>query len=99
MVTLDILKARLSELKPKLQEEYSITQLGIFGSHVRGEQTDNSDIDILVEFAPDISFGLVTFCNLENQLSELLGARVDLVMKDALKPHIGEQVLKEVVYL
>ena len=99
MATLETLKAQLTELKPTLQEQYSITAMGIFGSYVRGEQTDDSDIDILVEFAPNFSFGLVTFCTLENQLTDLLGAKVDLVMKDTLKPHIGEKILQEVVYL
>ncbi|MBT9314001.1 nucleotidyltransferase family protein [Leptothoe spongobia] len=99
MNTLETLKIKLRDLKPKLQQDYQVTQLGLFGSYVRGEQTENSDIDILVEFAPEVSFGLVTFCTLENQLSDSLGQKVDLVMKDALKPHIGKKILEEVIYL
>ncbi len=89
----------LRELLPKIKTQYQIKQLGLFGSYVRGEATENSDIDILVEFYPNINFGLITYCQLENQLSETLGKKVDLVTKDGLKPHIGANILKEVIYL
>ena len=89
----------LRELLPKIKTQYQIKQLGLFGSYVRGEATENSDIDILVEFYPNINFGLITYCRLEKQLSETLGKKVDLVTKDGLKPHIGANILKEVIYL
>jgi uncharacterized protein len=66
---------------------------------VRGEQTPTSDLDILVEFAPDAKFGLVKFCELENYLSDALNLKVDLVMKAGLKPNIGDRILQEVIYL
>ncbi|NBD31492.1 MAG: nucleotidyltransferase [Cyanobacteria bacterium] len=84
---------------PEIKEQYQIKEMGIFGSYVRGENHENSDIDILIEFSPDIEFGLLTFCQLENKLSEKLGKKVDLVTKDGLKPRLGEDILKEVVYL
>jgi uncharacterized protein len=90
-----ILRLNLTEV----QQKYQVQKLGIFGSFVRGEQTDTSDVDILVEFVPNARFGLFTFCQLENELSELLQRKVDLVMKGGLKPRIGEQILKEVIYL
>jgi uncharacterized protein len=99
MEPLEALKARLTELKPALQRDYHITELGIFGSYVRGEQTEDSDIDILVEFDPSFRFGLFTFCYVESYLSDTLGKQVDLVMKEGLKPRIGKQILQEVVYL
>ncbi len=89
----------LKEYLPQLKEEYQIKQLGIFGSYVRGEQTKNSDLDLLIEFNPEARFGLITFCQLENKLSEKLGKKVDLVMKNSLKPYLGKNILKEVVYL
>lgn len=89
----------LKEYLPQLKEEYQIKQLGIFGSYVRGEQTKNSDLDILIEFNPEARFGLITFCQLENKLSEKLGKKVDLVMKNSLKPYLGKNILKEVIYL
>ena len=78
--------------------KYHIKSLGLFGSFVRGEQKPKSDIDILVELEDD-EIDLFEFIKLRNYLSERLGRKVDLVMKDTLKPHIGKQILNEVVYL
>jgi predicted nucleotidyltransferase len=97
--TLDHLLEGLHQRLPELKKQYGIVQLGVFGSYVRGEQTSNSDLDLLVEFDSNRRFGLLTFCELENQLSDLLGVKVDLVMKTGLKPRIGERILAEVQYL
>ncbi|MBW4523235.1 MAG: nucleotidyltransferase family protein [Scytolyngbya sp. HA4215-MV1] len=97
--TLEEILQRLRQVLPQLRSEYGVTSLGVFGSYVRGEQTETSDIDVLVEFEPDRRFGLFQFCHLENELSDLLGRKVDLVMKDGLKPRIGERILQEVMYL
>ncbi|MDI6810793.1 MAG: nucleotidyltransferase family protein [archaeon] len=94
----DIMKT-LAEHKEELQQRYKVKEIGVFGSVVRGEQQRTSDIDILVEFEEGASLGLLKFINLENYLSELLGVKVDLVMKSALKPRIGKHVVKETVYL
>jgi len=99
MEPLDTIKAQLNRLKPSLQNEYHITELGVFGSYVRGEQTPDSDVDILVKFDPNFQFGLFTYCHIENYISDHLGKKVDLVMKKSLKPYIGKQILKEVIYL
>lgn len=99
MQTIVEIKQRLEAAKPLIQQKYHVAQIGIFGSYVRGEQTLKSDVDVLVEFEPGFRFGLLTFCELENYLSDLLGLKVDLVMKKGLKPYIGEQILREVVYL
>ena len=80
---------------PELTDRYGVESLGIFGSLVRGEQREDSDLDILVEFSR--TPGLFDFVALKIELTELLEADVDLVMKRALKPHIGERILKEVV--
>jgi predicted nucleotidyltransferase len=69
----------------------------VFGSYVRGEADKNSDIDVLVEFSEPI--GLFKFIDLEDYLSKLLGAKVDLVTKKALKPRIGSHILEEAVYV
>ena len=99
MTTLKEIQTTLHQHLPKVQQKYQVRRLGIFGSFVRGEQTETSDIDLLVEFDPTARFGLLTFCELENDLSELLKRKVDLVMKDGLKPRIGERILQEVIYL
>jgi len=99
MKTLSDIQQILTQIKPQIQEQYHVTELGIFGSYVRGEQTPDSDVDILVSFDPDYRFGLLTYCELEEHLSQTLGTPVDLVMKDGLKPRIGQHILKEVIYL
>jgi len=87
----------LANNKPLLREQYGVKTLGIFGSYITGKQKETSDVDILVEFERPI--GLLKFVTLEQELSELLGKKVDLVMKSALKPRIGERILKEVRYV
>lgn len=95
MQDLKILQRRLREALPRLTEEHSVESLELFGSYVRGEQKEGSDLDVLVTFreAP----GLIQFIRLEDQLSELLGVQVDLVMKDALKKRVRRSVLQEAV--
>ena len=99
MNKLEQIQQKLNQHLPQIKQDYQIAQLGIFGSYIRGEATKNSDLDILVEFKPQARFGLLTFCQLENHLSELLDIKVDLVMKDSLKPNLGNNILQEVVYL
>ena len=97
MKTLEEIKQWLVKHKLTLQEQYKVSELGIFGSYVRQEQTENSDVDLLVEFSETPS--LLKFVNLENYLSDNLGIKVDLVHKKGLKPRIGERILAEVIYL
>lgn len=80
---------------PLLTERYRVESPGVFGSYVRHNQRPDSDVDILVTFYEPP--GLLKFIELENHLTDILGVKVDLVMKDALKPRIGKRVLSEVV--
>lgn len=93
--TLTGIKTTLKTELPRLRKDYSVMRLSLFGSTVRGENSSRSDIDVLVEFRSPI--GLLKFMELESHLSALLGKKVDLVMKTALKPRIGRQILKEAV--
>ena len=88
---LGLLRSQLSELR----ESYGVSTLSVFGSYVRGENRPRSDLDLLVEFnrAPT----LFQFVRLERHLTAVLGVKVDLVMKTALKPEIGRCILAEVV--
>lgn len=95
---LEKVKKVLKEHKEELRVKYGVKEIGIFGSYVRGENRESSDLDILVEFEDDAKIDLIKFVELENYLSELLGVKVDLVDKTALKPAIGERILQEVVY-
>lgn len=78
---------------PKLNTEFSVSTLEVFGFYVRNEQKVDSDLDVLVTFSkvPD----LLQFIELENYLSDLLGLEVDLVMRSALKPYIGKRIIAE----
>lgn len=97
MDEVDVIIKKLSDQKPFLRNQYGVNALGIFGSYVRGEQKKRSDVDILIDF--EGSIGLLSFVALERHLSDLLGKKVDLVMRSALKPRIGKQILKEVIYV
>lgn len=90
-------KAKIIELKPFLKKEYGIKNIAIFGSYVKGEEKSDSDLDILIEFEKPI--GLLKFVDLKLKLSEILGVKVDLVMKSALKRRIGKRILEEAIYL
>lgn len=77
---------------------YPIKSLGVFGSYARHEAKAQSDLDVLVEFQ-DKSPSLLKIVHLENEMSDLLGLKVDLIEKKTLKPRILENVIKDVVYI
>ena len=85
----------LQEQLPLLAERYHVRSLGIFGSYIRREQRPDSDLDVLVSFSETPS--LLKFIALENHLTDLFGVQVDLVMQEALKPHIGQYIMQEMV--
>jgi uncharacterized protein len=91
--SLENLLKDLRQQLPTLAERYGVETLEVFGSYVRAEQKADSDLDILVTFREAPS--LLTFIAIENDLSDALGVKVDLVMKDSLKPAIGKVILRE----
>lgn len=97
MKTLAEIKENLSQYKSIALGKYQVTDLGIFGSYVRGEQNADSDVDILIDYieAPD----LIELLELEEELSDRLGVPVDVVTKNGLKPRLRERILSEVVYV
>ena len=86
----------LSANKDVLFNKYPIKELGIFGSVARKEENADSDIDILVEFSEPVGWEMV---DLASELEELLGYKVDLVSKKAVKPNLMPFVIKNVVYI
>lgn len=92
----EILRVLKNEL-PHIGEKYGVKSIGLFGSYSRGDQTSESDVDLLVEFGKPI--GLFKFIALEDYLGQRLGAKVELVTEDALKSIIRPYVTKEVVYV
>jgi predicted nucleotidyltransferase len=94
--TVETIRAQLQAMLPELRQRYPIAALGLFGSWVRGEQTPDSDLDVLVELDGPIGWRIVT---LEDEFSARLGLKVDLVPRRGLRPRIGERILAEVVPL
>ena len=97
MKTFEKLKDTLAEHKQELRDRFKVEEIGIFGSYVRKEQKKKSDLDVLVSFSETID--LFTFVELENYLSDILDVKVDLVMKDSLKPRLKDRILNEAVYV
>ena len=92
---IDRIIMELRENKPVLEEKYSVKNLEVFGSYVLGEQRKGSDLDVLVEFSKTID--LFKYMELEEFMSKKLGVKVDLVMKDTLKPRIKDRILNEAI--
>jgi predicted nucleotidyltransferase len=96
MKDLGEIKETLSRQKPVLIEKYKVKEIGIFGSYVRGEQENISDIDILVEFSEPIGW---EFIDLQEYLEDILSLKVDLVTSNALRSQFKERILREVAYV
>ena len=94
------MKNNINKIKQKILpilQEYGVEKVALFGSCVRGEMEEDSDIDILVEIKKDIS--LLDFVGLKQKIEDALGRKVDLVEYDTLKPLLRERILKEQVVL
>lgn len=87
------IKRHLEALKPTLKARFKVESIEIFGSFARGEQTEKSDVDLLVTFSAP--YDLWEFLDLKEFLTEKLHKKVDLVPKDSLKSVIREQILQE----
>lgn len=90
---LEILEAEI----PFLTKTYNIKKIGIFGSYAREEQTEASDIDLLIEVRKPISF--FTLFDLEDYLTSKLGVKVEIVTPNALKEIIVPTIMKDVIYV
>jgi predicted nucleotidyltransferase len=99
MKTLNEIKEILQAQKPYLYEEYGVTELGVFGSYVRGEQRPDSDIDILIVLTDPPRISLLGLVGLEDYLGDLLGAKVQTAIRKNLKPRLKPYIMQEVVML
>ena len=98
MTTIQQVKETIQNRRLQLQEK-GITEIGIFGSYLRGEQRPDSDIDILIDIARPAKIDLFDLLSIEDELAQELNTKVDLVLKSNLKPAIGQNVLSEVEYI
>ena len=97
MKSLKEIKRRLEALNPVLKKNFSVDALELFGSYVRGEQTEKSDLDVLVTFLEPNNVDLFKFIELRLFLKDELGVDVDLIEKDTLKPRLKGQILEEAI--
>lgn len=95
MTTKEEILEQLRNLKPTLNKEFGVKNIGVFGSFAKGQQTELSDIDILVELEKPIGWKYFT---IEPFLQKLLGRKVDLVTEKALRQELKTAILAEVHY-
>jgi predicted nucleotidyltransferase len=88
---------KLKELKPIIAARYKVREISLFGSFVRGEQKENSDIDLLAEF--DENADLIDLIGLELYLEDIFQRPVDIVPKQALRAELRETILQQVVVI
>ncbi len=94
------MKTYIEEIKRKILpilQRYGVKRAGLFGSCVRGEMRENSDIDILVEIEKDIS--LLDFVGIKLEIEEVLGRKIDLVEYSTIKPLLEKRILNEQVVI
>ncbi len=96
MITKNDILTKLKELKPTLYQNYSVKEIGLFGSFSEGDFTEESDIDILVELEKPIGW---KFFSLELYLEQIFKRKIDLVTKNALKNQIKDNILNQVNYV
>jgi len=96
MKNISELKEIIKQHKQELREKFKVKDIAIFGSYVRGEQNQESDIDILVEFCEPVGF---LFIHLADYLEEILGVKVDLITPDAIKSNRREFIMEDLIYV
>ena len=96
-LTLSEIKQILRTHRSHLAEKYGVAEIGVFGSYVRNEQHADSDVDILIELARPPRISLIGLVELEYYLSEIIGIKADVALKQNLRKRIGQRILNEVV--
>lgn len=96
MISKNDILTKLKELKPTLYKEYSVKEIGLFGSFSDETFSEDSDIDLIVEFEKPIGW---KFFSLELYLQKIFNRKIDLVTKNALKDQIKDSILKKVNYV
>lgn len=96
MLTLALIKQKLSELKPKLQEKYPVGKIAVFGSYARNEATEESDVDVMVEITGKMGLNFITMAQ---EIEDYLGIKTDVVSSRAIRPRIMEYIKKDLLYV
>ena len=87
---------QLQKIKPALQEKYGVTELALFGSYSRDEQTDTSDIDIMVSYTKKLG---LEFLDMVYELDDLFDKEVQVVSKDGIKPKYFQAIKEDLIYV
>jgi len=98
MLKKDAINEILRRTKNYLQLQFHVKQIGLFGSYLRNEQHEKSDVDILVEFEKGHK-DFFNYLRLKSYLEEIMNASVDLVMKESVKPRLKDAILGQVHYV
>jgi uncharacterized protein len=96
MYTKTEILSKLAELKPILNKDYAVKEIGLFGSYSDNSNTEESDIDIIIEFEKPIGW---KFFTLELYLEKVFNKKIDLVTKNALKEQIRDDILNQVNFV
>jgi predicted nucleotidyltransferase len=96
MESLEEVKEVIEQHRQELEERFKVKNIAIFGSFARGEQNEESDVDILVEFKEPV--GLL-FIHLADFLEEILQSKVDLVTKDGIKQNRRKYIMEDLIYV
>lgn len=96
MKKIEDFKKIIGQHKQDLEQNFKVRKIAIFGSYARGEQTEKSDLDILVEFKEPVGF---LFVHLANYLEKILGIEVDLLTDDGIKPNRKVYVKRDLIYV
>lgn len=93
----ETIKQKIASEKDYLLKTYGIEEIGIFGSFARGDNTEDSDIDIAIELNRKVPVGFFAFARMKFYLEDLLGRKVDLVIKSGIKPIIKDTILHQLI--
>lgn len=96
MTELTCIKQILTQLKPELKQKYFVNSIGLFGSIVRDDFTEKSDVDIIVDFSKPIG---IEFIDLADYLENKLSKKVDLVSRNGVKAKYFHQIESEIIYV
>ena len=94
--TIEEYRAQLKAMLPELTEKFGVAELGLFGSRVRGDHRDDSDLDVLVTFWPGRGDTLSDLGGLEDVLESALGLKIDLTKEKNLRDRVRPYILHEV---
>ena len=96
MKTQHYVTSKLTELKPILQQKYPVAAIALFGSYARNEQTEDSDVDVMIELNGKMG---LKFVRMANEIEDYLGIKTDVVSKNGIKPNYFIYIKNDLIYV